>query len=636
MKKITVILILTFLCLFDTSYSQTKTQYEKKVDQIMTEMCKAIGVKNSLIQMAVRLNDWDIVRTSQDLAFKSKMLDRNELLVIMLATEQKLKEADKLKSDVDYKKKKEKNDNEKEIREQQLQKELIRFSDLEEIKNEIYSEFSKWIKKGEFETIGEYQIRIKNKEKIIDSIAYGYISKRVATFHRDYDSNNDSHFYLELKNYDPDRQVFPVILVRRIYYKGQYQDKTVSINDTLHVNVELAKKIKQKSKKDRFYTDTDADVIWFRDKDLIFSQKLDNWMIASSGFFFPKRFLLFREYAHTNNIVKTSLIKLTLKTNNLGLQEYFKENYNINIEQFIIRQDELKRNDLIKQAEKFLSENNFELAIKFFRDANKIQTTEDIKIKITEIEIKISERKYNDLIQLAEQYVLSGNMSNSIEKLEKANKLFFEANNLKCNDNIKIKIEEVENKIIDIKQNVLIKSSEQSENSGKISNSIEELQEANKLKLRTDLSSKIEVLKMNLDLALTNHKILDSLFITAQVEKLKLFNYILNKSTLNEIKNGYGQKYLDAKSLITNKINSLWTVVSNAYDQINTNRNREIWNDKSQELLKQTADFKNEVSKNMNFELNIHKALISKDKKYLKILKEDDLNIIVETIIKPN
>ena len=137
MKHITAIFFLTFFCYFNPLYSQTKTQYEKKVDQIMTEMCKAIGVENSLIQMALSLNDWDIVRTSQDLAFKSKMLDRNELLVIVLATEQKLKDAEKLKTEVDFNKAKEKEAKEKQQKEQQLSNNLIRFSDLTKLKSEI-------------------------------------------------------------------------------------------------------------------------------------------------------------------------------------------------------------------------------------------------------------------------------------------------------------------------------------------------------------------------------------------------------------------------------------------------------------------------------------------------------------------
>jgi hypothetical protein len=183
---------------------------------------------------------------------------------------------------------------------------------------------------------------------------------------------------------------------------------------------------------------------------------------------------------------------------------------------------------------------------------------------------------------------------------------------------------------------MLIELAELNQKSGKISKSIENLEDAQKLKQRNDLMTKIEGLKKDRLTAITNHQKLDTLFTLAQSEKLKLFNGVVTSSNLDEIKNGYGQKYLDCKTAIVDKINSLWAEISSNNSEINRNRNREVWDNKSEELLQKLNEFRNELSKNSNFEINVQKALVEKDKKYLKIFKEDDVNVIIEVILKTN
>lgn len=639
MKSITAILLLTIICLYNISYSQTKTPYEKKVDQIMTEMCKAIGVENSLIQMAVKLNDWDIVRTSQDLAFKSKMLDKNELLVIVLATEQKLKDAEKLKTEVDFKKEKEKEAKEKQQKVQQLSNNLIRFSDLTKLKSEIKVEFLKWVKKGEFETNSEYQTRTKNKELVIDSISFEFISRRLNSLaQKDCINTDDVPYYIELLNYDADKQMYNVDFVCRSHtgfpYCGTYQNYDERFSGMLNLNTENAKKIKQLSQKDRFYTNSDADIIWFCNHEISYSKKISDWLISSNGYLFPRKYDILNETIEISNQKSTPLNNLTINTSDLELTEYFNSNHIINIGNINSRKLQLEREKLIKLAERHIAGNYLELALENYKEAYLIQSTEDIKLKIDEIELKIIERKRKELITSAEQFLIDGTAMNSVEKLEKSKELFIHANKLKFIENDQFKILEIEEKIINIKQIELIKLAEQNQKSGKISKSIENLEDAQKLKQRNDLMTKIDLLKKDLDFALSQHKYLDSIFLLAQKEKLKLFNDLVNISELDEIKNGYGQKYLDCKSVITTKINTLWTIVSNSNNEFNRNRNREVWNDKSQELMQKNIEFRNELSKSSNFEINVQKALLVKDKKYLKIFKEDDLNIIVETILK--
>jgi hypothetical protein len=241
MKQITAILFLTFFCHLNPLYSQSKTPYEKKVDQIMTEMCEVIGVENSLIQMALKLNDWDIVRTSQDFAFKCKMMDKNELLVVVMATEQKLKEAEKLKNDIDRKKdadKKAKEEKEKRLEEEKalIEKQAIEDKKRQEelraqeeialrrqnekiqqeeqakinrynnshyvdIVNKVSLDFNKWLNKGEFEKTEDYNLRMNNSEYVFDSICNQIITQK-----REWGYSS----YLYLGTYNPDLEIFPV------------------------------------------------------------------------------------------------------------------------------------------------------------------------------------------------------------------------------------------------------------------------------------------------------------------------------------------------------------------------------------------------------------------------------------------
>lgn len=605
MKRITAILILTFVCLFNTLYSQTKTPYEKKKEEIFIKYLKKMGVSTSEINRAKSADESGMLllllvgEKVQQYQYDHPM----ESLVLISEWEKETKAAEKLKGEADFQKereKKEKEANEKIARqekyeqeklleeqkreeqrlaqekkeEEEYQKALIQFSDLQIIKNQIESQFKVWATKGEFETNIDYENRLNNKKTVLDSIAYRLVSGQVATLFGQYSGYNGEYSII-LKEYDVDKQQYPIVLLGE-FERDRLGNVKLSMEDTLLVETEIAKKIKKLAWKDDY---TNQYVIsTFHNSDVKLSKNLSDWIISQRGYFFPKSYTFFEKYTHTRKISSTSANNITFKTNDLGLSSYFPENYSIEIDKSWIKEREIERDILIKKAEKLFSENKFEQSKKLFNDANFLRYSQDVQLKILDIE----------------------------------------------------------DKLIEIKQNEIIKTADQLEKSGKISNSIEKLEEANKLKNRSDLSTKIDALKKDRDLALNNHKILDSLFTLAQTEKLEIFKDIVTPSALDEVKKGYGQKFLDCKSVISTKINSLWTVVSNSNTENNRNRNREVWNDKTQELMQKIIEFRNELSKNSNFEISVQKALMEKDKKFLKIFKEEDVNSIIETILKTN
>lgn len=343
MNKNITILILTIFGFINPIFSQNKTPYQEKVDEIMTEMFEAIGVKNSLIEIAKRSNNWDIVKASQDFAFKTKLLEKEELLVIIIATDKRLVDAKKLKTDIDFKREQDEKDKLTMQQEIEMRERLARFSDISKIREEIKSKFSDWISKDEFETTLDYENRTSNKEKYLDSITYETIEKRIKNLNpikcRNYD---DSPYFLELIRYDADNKFYEINLVSKAYtgipQYGTYQKINDKIKDSLYLDAPVAKQLKQNSTIDRYNTNSHKEIVWFCNKDITVSNSLDEWMISTNGYFVPKKYTLFNEYQHTNKNELTSLNRISITAKEFELDDYFEDEHIIDIEKIWLEQ----------------------------------------------------------------------------------------------------------------------------------------------------------------------------------------------------------------------------------------------------------------------------------------------------------
>lgn len=601
-KQISALLIFILFCNINIGFSQTKTPYEKKKEEIAIKYLKKMGVSTAEINRAKNADASGmlllllITEKLQTYQYSHGM----EALVLMSEWEKEAKAAEKLKGEEDFRREREKKEKEEQEkiarrekyeqeklleeqkreeqrlaeetkREEEYQKALIQFSDLQQIKNEISSQFIAWATKGEFETNVDYQNRMVIKKSVIDSITYRLVSGQVATLFGQYSGYN-GEYSIVLKDYDVDKQLYPILLIGE-FERDRLGNVRLSMEDTLIVETEIAKRIKKIAWKDDY--SNQYVISTFHNSDVKLSKNLNDWIISQKGYFFPKSYTFFDQYTHTRKLPSTSANNLTFKTNDLGLGSYFPENYSIEIDRFWIKERESQRNELIKKAEKLFSENNLEQSKKIFIEANTLRATEDIKLKIVDIE----------------------------------------------------------NKLIEIKQNELVKTAEQYQKSGRISNSIEKFEEANRLKPKTEIATKINDLKRLRTDALANHSQLDSLYSLAGSEKMKLFNDIVVLNDLDEIKKGFGENYLACKTLLTTNTNSDWTSIINSFNEINKNRNREVWDEKSNQLLARIIQFRTELNRNSNFELRIQKALLAKDKKFLKILKDDDSNKIIDFVL---
>lgn len=573
MNKYILTLFVILFCHYSIVLCQTKTPYQKKQNQIMTEMCKAIGVNNSLIQMAINLNDWDIVKTSQDLAFKSRMMDKNELLIIIFATDKKLKDAEKLKNDIDFKRdaeKKAKEVNTKKIEEQKKQKQIQIIEDrkIEEEKNNLYEKsdyfqiinqiktnFSKWLLKGEFEKSEEYNIRLENREIIFLDFCNEAVLKQIerkSEFQSEddyYENKNNLENSFELFEYNADKEYFP--------FKWTY--KNITFSDSIFVPLKDAPDFKKETNY----------------KNIHLSNKRSDYCLIEN-YIYSRKILI--DNLNDKNKIEISLDfninpkRIEFNTNDIQLKNYVFETLKFDFEGY----KSLKSEILIKNAEKIENTGNYQEALKLYVNILEFDKNSKLaKYKISQITESINEINRAEFINNAETLYNNGLLSQSREK-------YIEAIRIRSSEDI--------NKII------------------------------------------FEIDKIITESDIKNNEILNAHNINSSNNEISVSSKII--TDLVNIRKIYGIKYKSCIDAINLELNSKWLKLNDDYNLFIKNNNKEIWTIKNQELLEKLILFNQEYNKYKLFEDNIFKALRNEDKKYLKILKEDSEKIIIETVIK--
>jgi hypothetical protein len=605
MKKIKVILTLIFIiCQLNILFSQIKTPYEKKQEEVAIKYLKKMGVSISEINRAKNADQSGML-LSLLIAEKVQIYQYSQgmkYLILMTEWEKELKAAEKFKGEVDYRKEREKAKKElnkkietqKKYEEQKLLEKkaaeklriaeqneqerkqleyLIKNSDLEKIKLTIRNSFIDWVNKGEYETNEEHLLRLNNKHKILDSLCF-YKTYDLIQYRYNAHGNEKNYYSIKLFKYDAENNLYPIELKIESGWDDDYPPSN-SILDTIHADVTLAKKLKSNAEFDEYNGTYKIDF----SNNLKFSNNIREWMFDEMGYLFPKSFsLLDGEFNHQIKSNMNTADNISISSSNLMLDKYF-------------------TNEYISNTNKYM----------------------DILL----------ENKRNIILSNAERYLLNGDLDN-------AKKMFLTANKLKYSDDVKYKIKDVENKLIEFKKTELINEADQYYSLGKISKSIEIFKQANQLKESIQLTEKIANLNKSLQESFRFHDNLDSLFNIVISKKENLFKNIVDVNQLGNFKKKYIEKYLLCKQIITNKVDSDWSKIESVSNQINTNRNREVIEDRMQNLLEEINKFEEVLNKNSNFEKEIQKALLSKNKKFLKILKDDNINTIIEAVINPS
>lgn len=318
MKK-SVLMGALLICIAPSVFGQKKSAYETKKIAIENKYLQQMGVPLSDITQLRKKGDFFInalFAEKLSLYGKNKGTAQQMALVSKMADE--LKAAEKLKTTAEIKAEKDKKQQVEEKKEIEIEEKLKKDAHINKIKTEIKEEFIEWAKKGEFETTDEYKKRIQDegKEKLKEfssNIIYRILSSKYG-----YD--------IKLGTYNADESIYPITISKSFTVLGKYRE--ISIEYNAKIEKENALMLKDNLERNDGYG---------------FSRDIVNW-ILKDGYLFPISIEYFdfdkweKKELFLNKGNYPLLSELLLNTNELGLSEYFSENYTFLLDREIIEE----------------------------------------------------------------------------------------------------------------------------------------------------------------------------------------------------------------------------------------------------------------------------------------------------------
>jgi hypothetical protein len=479
-------------------------------------------------------------------------------------------------------------------------------SDYYQILNSISIEFASWLKQGEFEKKEDYSKRLEMKElrfiEICDLIIKNKLAEKVAYVTGEnwyHDSSGKESFVLF--NYNPDKEFFP-------FY---FRYKEIEFYDTILIPFSYA---------ERFKEQTDYGSISY-------SKNRQDYLFVNN-YLYPSK-IIFQNVNEKTPIevllnFASPMKSIKFGTDQLNITNYSFEKIQYDFQNFRQRKSEI----LIVNARRYEENEDLENALLLYSNMLEFDKKSELaKSKIESITTTINDQKRAKLIIEASELQVNGVFID-------AKKLLIKANEIRFSEDIKFKIDDLTFKINEIKRNELIQQAKDLSSEGFLTKSIEKYMEANKTRESHDLITIISEIEKRRNSALKNHYSLDSLHKLVTSVDYKLFKNLVLPNQLNLIKEGYGPRYSSCEKYLYNKMGTIWAPLSIEYESIVSHKNKEVWTTELQSLLENIIKFDQTFNSYKVFEQRIYKALLESDKKYLKVLKHDDDNEIIDIVIK--
>lgn len=291
--------------------------------------------------------------------------------------------------------------------------------------------------------------------------------------------------------------------------------------------------------------------------------------------------------------------------------------------------EEIQQLDFYKNHLNNANENekagNLENALYYLKKANKIYSDSLVLLKITELETKVSEDKREVYLRNGLNAYNNNNYGDCLNNYKKAYEI-------RASKELASLIEKVEKESFEVKREELILNASNNYELGLLSHSLDALENAQKIRESSDIQEKISQLKIEISTAKEKRNQIASLILELIPKETDITTICLS---LEKIKTGYGEKFRACINMYESKRNESWEIIEEHYS-IYKNINRDNWTKDEERLLTELLELKNLNSTIELFKSNIEQAISEKDKKFLKVFKDDDLAKIIETVIRNN
>lgn len=364
------------ICIAPSVFGQKKSAYETKKIAIENKYLQQMGVPLSDIAQLRKKGDFFINAlfaeklslygknkgTAQQMALVSKMADelkaaeKLKTAAEIKAEKDKIKKANQRWEEYEERKKEERlreeeermrlweqeQKREEEEKEQKIQFYYKKQTDVNKIKQYVKKEFLKWAEKGEFESTNKYQERIQQegKEKLVKLASNIFFNEFLYR----------KPYTIKLGTYDADKEIYPISLTKSIHIKAYNTEKEyeealngidheyksgsvkISITSDIKMNKENAIALKERTSDDfNFYYEHDV-------MSILGDSNTDEW-IMKDGYLLPISFQFDDNKYFFDKGNYPLLSSLQINTTELGLSEYFPENYTFTLDKNIIKKE---------------------------------------------------------------------------------------------------------------------------------------------------------------------------------------------------------------------------------------------------------------------------------------------------------
>lgn len=415
-KKLSFILISILLIFYSNLFAQEKTKYQKKTIEIKKKYVQQILISQGKWNQQAKAELFYSNEESVDMLLGFGLISSPNLIEKIT---KELNQAEKLKTNLDYKREEEIiNREEKQALAKKIKDKVEKYNktDIGYIQNRIKEKFNKWNKKGEFEKNEDYNNRLKNESKTkFDEVCTIEIHNRINTL-------KTWSWHKEISKYNTENEKFNIkFILNKIEWNGG-------------INVEIKNASKFKAN-------------W---SNLKFEVSKYDWGFSNNSLFPSKVSLKKTNYSNKKTVPHTFITKNNITSeilysfNPLEIDNIYLKNYTYSYSDYVKEKKQLdlikikKNNRTIDSIYKTTNEKLLKHPFNFKKikisDYKKIKTTEDKEL-FQKLSL-IGKEYEKSVIELENQNTIEYKKNKNIFENKNDFNDFYKKGNLKFNEEV--------------------------------------------------------------------------------------------------------------------------------------------------------------------------------------------------------